>query len=63
MKRWAGVLALLLLPLGGCRADLLPYAREIEDMSLVRTLGVDADADGGGGHRRHRRAGDGRPRP
>ena len=46
MKRWAGVLALLLLPLGGCRADLLPYAREIEDMSLVRTLGVDADADG-----------------
>ena len=46
MKRWAGVLALLLLPLGGCRADLLPYAREIEDMSLVRTLGVAADADG-----------------
>ena len=46
MKRWAGVLALLLFPLGGCRADLLPYAREIEDMSLVRTLGVDADADG-----------------
>ncbi len=40
-------LALLLVPLGGCRADVLPYAREIEEMELMRTLGVDAGADGG----------------
>ncbi|WP_297212581.1 Ger(x)C family spore germination C-terminal domain-containing protein [uncultured Flavonifractor sp.] len=42
--------ALLLLLLSGCGSlsltGLLPYAREIEDMELVRTLGVDGDGTG-----------------
>ncbi len=47
----AGALtAALLLALSGCGprtlTGLLPYAREIEDMELVRTLGVDGDGDG-----------------
>ena len=49
MRRGACLLlALALLPLAGCRryAGVLPYAREIEHMELVRTLGVDVGADG-----------------
>ena len=36
------------LPLSGCKEtfDFLPYAREIEDMALMRTLGVDLTAEG-----------------
>ena len=36
--------ATLLLPLAGCRRDVaaLPRGREIEDMELMQTLGVDA---------------------
>lgn len=40
----AGLPALLLL--SGCRADFLPYAREIEHIALMRTMGVDAAGDG-----------------
>lgn len=36
------LLLALCLPLSGCRyAGVLPYGREIEDMELIRTLGVD----------------------
>lgn len=45
-KRCAGVLALLLL-LSGCKADFLPQSREIENMALMRTMGVDAEGRGG----------------
>lgn len=42
--------AALLLPLTGCASlsltGFLPYGREIEDMELVRTLGVDGDGSG-----------------
>lgn len=42
MKRSAmGVLALALALLTGCGGDGLPYAREMGDMALMRTLGVD----------------------
>lgn len=44
-KRCAGVLALLLL-LSGCKADFLPQSREIENMALMRTMGVDAQESG-----------------
>ena len=38
----------LLLPLAGCqKVGFLPYARELEDMALIRTMGVDT-APGGG---------------
>ena len=42
------LLAVLFLPLSGCKEtfDFLPYAREIEDMALVRTLGVDMAEEG-----------------
>ncbi len=51
MRRGAVLLpAAALLLLSGCAAPsltgLLPYAREIEDMELVRTLGVDAAEEG-----------------
>ena len=49
MRRAALCLPVLLL-LSGCAplslTGLLPYAREIEDMELVRTLGVDAGPEG-----------------
>lgn len=50
MKKRVVLLALLLLlPLTGCRrySGFLPYAREIEDMELIRTLGVDTAGDAG----------------
>lgn len=51
MKRFIAVLlAAAMLPLSGCAplslTGMLPYAREIEDMELVRTLGVDGDGEG-----------------
>ena len=49
-KRMALALALLpLLGLTGCKEtfDFLPYARELEDMALIRTMGVDAGGSGG----------------
>ena len=48
MRRlWAGALALALF-LTGCRqAGALPYGREIEDMELVRVLGVDLGTEDG----------------
>lgn len=51
MKRLIAVLlAAAMLPLSGCAplslTGMLPYAREIEDMELVRTLGVDGDGEG-----------------
>ena len=50
--RRAGVLllaGLLMLSSSGCRryAGMLPYAREIEDMQLMQTLGVDGDGEQG----------------
>lgn len=43
MKKLCLLILALLLPLAGCRRypGILPYAREIEDMELIRTLGVD----------------------
>ena len=42
MKKCLLCLLVLCLPLTGCRyAGVLPYGREIEDMELIRTLGVD----------------------
>ena len=50
MKRRCAVLALaaLMLPLSGCKEtfDFLPYGRELEDMALMRTMGVDAAEEG-----------------
>jgi len=48
-KRVVLLALLLLLPLTGCRrySGFLPYAREIEDMELIRTLGVDTAGDAG----------------
>ena len=51
MKRLITVLLVAaMLPLSGCAplslTGMLPYAREIEDMELVRTLGVDGDGEG-----------------
>lgn len=47
MRRWPILLlGVLLLPLAGCGAPgFLPYARELEDMALMRTMGVDADGE------------------
>lgn len=46
-RRWTALFILPLLLLSGCRpADVLPYAREVERMALMRTLGVDAAEDG-----------------
>lgn len=48
-QRWiAALLGLALLPLSGCQKtlDFLPYAREIEHMALMRTMGVDAGEGG-----------------
>ena len=44
MKRMgaAAVLAAALL-LSGCGKAALPYAREMGDMALLRTMGVDAE--------------------
>ena len=49
MRRWTVLLlGILLFPLGGCEAPgFLPYARELEDMALMRTLGVDAAGGNG----------------
>lgn len=49
MRRWTVLLlGILLFPLGGCEAPgFLPYARELEDMALMRTLGVDAAGENG----------------
>ena len=50
MKRQGVALALavLLLPLSGCKEtfDFLPYGRELDDMALMRTMGVDAARNG-----------------
>lgn len=49
MRRAAlcALLGALALPLAGCEAPgFLPYARELEDMALIRTMGVDAAQDG-----------------
>lgn len=50
MKKQCAALALavLLLPLSGCKEtfDFLPYGRELDDMALMRTMGVDAARDG-----------------
>lgn len=48
-KRVVLVLLLLMLLLTGCRrySGFLPYAREIEDMELIRTLGVDGAGETG----------------
>ena len=35
-----------MLLLSGCSATLLPYAREMGDMALLRTMGVDREGDG-----------------
>ena len=48
-KRLVLLVLLLMLLLTGCRrySGFLPYAREIEDMELIRTLGVDTAGDAG----------------
>ena len=48
-KRLVLLVLLLMLPLTGCRlySGFLPYAREIEDMELISTLGVDTAGDAG----------------
>lgn len=50
MKRQCAALALaaLLLPLSGCKEtfDFLPYGRELDDMALMRTMGVDTAQNG-----------------
>lgn len=49
MKKRILLVLLLMLLLTGCRrySGFLPYAREIEDMELIRTLGVDTAGDAG----------------
>ena len=49
MKKSVLLVLLLMLLLTGCRrySGFLPYAREIEDMELIRTLGVDTAGDAG----------------
>ena len=49
MKKQVLLVLLLMLLLTGCRrySGFLPYAREIEDMELIRTLGVDTAGDAG----------------
>ena len=46
MKRMAALVVALCLALTGCQGDFLPYARDIEAIELLRTLGVDAAEDG-----------------
>lgn len=46
MRRCLPLLLCLLLPLAGCEADQFPAGREIENMTLMRTLGVDAKGQG-----------------
>lgn len=50
MRRSCLLILALALLLTGCRqyAGVLPYGREIEDMELIRTLGVDTAAEGAG---------------
>lgn len=49
MKKQVLSVLLLMLLLTGCRrySGFLPYAREIEDMELIRTLGVDGAGETG----------------
>ena len=49
MKKSVLLVLLLMLLLTGCRrySGILPYAREIEDMELMRTLGVDDAGEDG----------------
>lgn len=49
MKKRVVLVLLLMLLLTGCRrySGFLPYAREIEDMELIRTLGVDGAGETG----------------
>ena len=49
MKKQGLLVLLLMLLLTGCRrySGFLPYAREIEDMELIRTLGVDGAGETG----------------
>ena len=51
MRRWAvawAAAAAVALGLSGCRTSIsLPYAREIDQMSLMQAMAVDAQ-DGGG---------------
>ena len=49
MKKQVLLVLLLMLLLTGCRrySGFLPYAREIEDMELIRTLGVDGAGETG----------------
>lgn len=49
MKRICLLVLALALLLTGCRryAGILPYGREIEDMELIRTLGVDGAGEAG----------------
>ncbi|MGI5962389.1 MAG: Ger(x)C family spore germination C-terminal domain-containing protein [Lawsonibacter sp.] len=44
MRAGIGILALLCMLLSGC--SVLPYPREMEDMALLRTMGVDREEDG-----------------
>lgn len=51
MRRWtksgaAALMAAMLLLLTGCRGNVLPYAREMEDMTLIRALGMDLEETG-----------------
>lgn len=41
MKRIAALTLALCLTLTGCQGDFLPYARDIEAIELIRTLGID----------------------
>ena len=46
MKRMGAAAALAaVLLLSGCGKAALPYAREMGDMALLRTMGVDAEGD------------------
>lgn len=42
----AAALIFCLLPLTGCGTGFLPRAREVEDVALLRVMGVDAQEDG-----------------
>lgn len=47
MRRYPLIAALLpVLLLAGCRSTALPYGREIENMALMRTMGVDRAQEG-----------------
>ena len=44
MKKWGAALGLTaVLLLAGCGRAVLPYAREMGDMALLRTMGVDLE--------------------